>query len=104
MKVCTHAGLSNKEKRLLKPDRALVIPAPLLGDGLRLPGDEGGESGGAGRRVLERVLREFRPDSKAYGVSEERRRPAFLASSSFSSSSISTSLISSLTPCSRGMA
>lgn len=35
---------------------------------------------------------------------EERRRPAFRANSSFSSSSISTSFISSLTPCERGIA
>ena len=59
-----------------------------------------GESGGAGSRVFERVFRpELRPDSSIYGVAamEERLRPAFRAISSFSSSSISTSFISSLT-------
>lgn len=43
----------------------MLDTAPRLGDGLRDPsGDEGGESGGAGSRVLDRVFRELtRPDS-----------------------------------------
>lgn len=65
MNVCTHAGLSNKDNRLLIPASTLEKPLPLmLGDGERESGDEGGESGGAGRRVFERVaFRELRPDS-----------------------------------------
>ena len=82
-----------------------MIAEVLLGEGLRDPsGDEGGESGGAGRRVLERVFRGLtRPDSSIYGDIEDRRRPILRASSSFSSNSISTSFISSLTPCSGGI-
>ncbi len=56
-KVCTHAGLSNNENRLLTPERAFIKPEPLLGDGLRESGDDGGETGGAGKRVLDRVFR-----------------------------------------------
>lgn len=99
--VCTHAGLSSNEKRLVTPAKKLDI-APLLGEGLRDPsGEEGGESRGAGSRVFERVFRVLtRPDSSTYGDIEDRRRPILRASSSFSSNSISTSLISSLTPCS----
>lgn len=64
MNVCTHAGLSNSEKRLLTPAKAFETDEPLLGLGLCEPGDEGGESGGAGRRDSERCLRRLaRPDS-----------------------------------------
>ena len=103
MKVCTHAGLSRREKRLWIPCKnPLSGPLELMdGDGLRESGDAGGESGGAGRRVWDRV---FRPDSSMYGDMEERRLPSFRASSSFSSSSISTSRISWLTPCDGGIA
>lgn len=105
MNVCTHAGLSSSEKRLLIPERAFEKPFPLLGDGLReSSGEEGGESGGAGSRVFDLVLRPLRPDSSIYGVMEERRRPALSAISCLSSSSICTPFISSLTPWSRGMA
>ena len=48
------------------PAKALEKPLSLLpGDGLRESGEDGGEAGGAGSRVLERVLRPLalRPDS-----------------------------------------
>ena len=71
-----------------------------LGDGLRESG-EGGESGRTGSRVFDLVFRvSTRPASMMYEVIEDRRGPILRASSSFSSSSISTSRISSLTPCS----
>lgn len=106
MNVCTHAGLSSKPNRFPSPDIALRKPALLLGLGLLESGEEGGESGGAGSRVFDLVFLPptARPASRLYGVRELRRRPAFRASSSFSSSSISTSFISSLTPCSLGIA
>lgn len=104
-KVCTHAGLSNKEKRLLTPEAAFMKPDPLPGEGLRESGDDGGETGGAGRRVLDRVFRGLiLPASSEKGVREERRLPILRAISSFSIISISTSFISSLTPCPRGIA
>lgn len=99
MNVCTHAGLNSNEKRLLTPDKAFTKVEPRYGEGLREPEEEGGESGGAGRRDLGRILWDLaRPDSSTYGVSDDRRRPILRAISSFSSSSISTSFISSLTP------
>ena len=99
MNVCTHAGLNSSENKLLTPARALETDELLLGLGLREFDDDGGESGGAGSRDSERVLRVLmRPDSSMYGVREERLRPILRASSSFSSSSISTSFISSDTP------
>lgn len=57
MNVCTQAGLSSNEQRLLIPDSAFTKPDLLLGDGLRESGDDGGDTGGAGRRVLDRVFR-----------------------------------------------
>lgn len=70
-----------------------------LGEGLREFDDAGGESGGTGSRDCERDFRGLtRPDSSMYGVIVGRRRLVFRASSSFSSSSISTSFISSVTP------
>lgn len=64
MNVCTQAGLSNNEKRLLTPARPFMMVEVRLGDGLRESGDEGGESGAAGSREFERVFRESpRPDS-----------------------------------------
>lgn len=57
MKVCTQAGLSKSEQRLLIPANAFMNPEPLLGEGLRESGDEGGETGGAGSRVLDRIFR-----------------------------------------------
>lgn len=99
MNVCTHAGLRSSENKLLTPAKALAIDEPLMGLGLREFNEEGGESGGAGSRDSDRVLREpIRPDSSIYGVREERLRPILRASSSFSSISISTSFISSETP------
>ena len=56
MKVCTHAGLKRRDTKLWIPTSALDIVDCVLGDGLREPG-EGGESGGAGNLVFERVLR-----------------------------------------------
>lgn len=64
IKVCTHAGLSKSDKRLLTPDRALWTEEPVLGLGLREAEEEGGEAGGAGRRDSDRVFRVLRrPDS-----------------------------------------
>lgn len=104
MKVCTHAGLSSSEQRLLIPASAFIKPDPRLGEGLRESGDEGGEAGGAGKRVLDRVFRGLiLPDSRLYGLREERRLPIRRAVASFSSNSISTSFISSLTPCDLGI-
>ncbi len=105
MNVCTHAGLNSNENKLFTPENTPKMADPLLGDGLReLSGDDGGESGGAGRRVFERVFRGLtRPDSSMYGDIDDRRRPILRESSSFSSISISTSFISSLTPWSREM-
>lgn len=57
MNVWTHAGLSNREQRLLIPASAFMKPEALLGDGLRESGDEGGDTGGAGSRVFDRVFR-----------------------------------------------
>ena len=54
--VCTQAGLNNKEQRLLIPARAPETDDLVFGDGLRESGD-GGESGGAGSRVLDLVFR-----------------------------------------------
>ena len=56
-KVCTHAGLSSNEKRLLTPAKAVLKDDLRDGEGLRESADKGGESGGAGRRELERSLR-----------------------------------------------
>lgn len=82
------------------PTKAFRKDDRWLGEGLREFDDEGGESGGAGRRDCERDFRGLiRPDSSMYGVTVGRRRPVFRASTSFSSSSISTSFISSVTPC-----
>ena len=87
------------------PETASENPLPRLGLELReSSGDEGGESGGAGSLVVDLVLRPLRPDSSMYGVTDDRRRPALSAISCLSSSSICTSFISSLTPCSGGMA
>ena len=99
--VCTQAGLNRSENRLWIPANAPDMPEPLCGDGERDSGDEGGETGGAGSLEFDRdFLDPIRPDSSMYGVIEDRRRPNFRASSSFSSSSSSTSFISSLTPAS----
>ena len=57
MKVCTHAGLSRRDTKLWMPTRVLEIVDCVLGEGLRESG-EGGESGGAGNLVFERVFRE----------------------------------------------
>lgn len=96
--VWTQAGLSNNDRRLFRPPRALLI-LDRCGEGER-PGEEEGLRGGEGRRDPDldlRVLRSLRPISSEYGEIEDRLRPCFLAKCSFSSSSCSTSCISALT-------
>ena len=63
MNVCTHAGLRSKENRLFTPESMPEIEERPVGEGLRESG-EGGESGGAGNRVFDRVFRvSMRPAS-----------------------------------------
>ena len=99
-KVCTHAGDSSREQRLLTPAIALLSAEGR--DGLESR-DEEGLSGGEGRRDSVFLRPGIpRPASKAYGdMAEERLRCRLIRLAcwcSFSSSSISTSFISSLTP------
>lgn len=62
-KVCTHAGLRRREKRLLRPLSMLEIDVP-LGDGERA-GDEDGLRAGAGSREFDLDRRVVaRPDSR----------------------------------------
>jgi hypothetical protein len=61
MKVCTQAGLSKREKRLLSPASALLMLEP-PGEGDRAGEDEGLRAG-AGRREFDRD-RLARPDSR----------------------------------------
>ena len=97
MNVCTHAGLSSNEKRLLSPPNALDRDDP-LGDGER-SGEVEGLRAGAGSLELDLERRTPRPPSSAYGEIDDLRCPFFdRASCSFSSSSCSTSRISSPTP------
>jgi hypothetical protein len=63
MKVCTHAGLRRREKRLFTAAIVLVNEPP-RGDGDR-SGEVEGLRAGAGRRELDRDLRTPRPDSRA---------------------------------------
>jgi hypothetical protein len=96
-KVCTHAGLRSKEKRLFSPPRALVTAEP-FGDADR-SGEEEGLRAGAGSLEFDLERRTPRPPSSAYGEIDDLRWPFFArASCSFSSSSCSTSRISSPTP------
>ena len=97
--VWTQAGLSRREKRLLTPFSTFDSPEPPDGEGERESADEGGEYGGAGNLEFDRDLRDpSRPDSSIYGVTDDLRLPILLANCAFSSSSISTSFISSVTP------
>ena len=101
-KVCTHAGLSRSENKLLIP--ATVLAKKERRDG-ELSLDEEGEglSGGDGSLVVEDLafLTPPRPDSSTYGVTADDRLLFILRCwCSFSSSSISTSFISSPTPSS----
>ena len=66
MNVCTHAGLRRREKRLVRPSRALRTVVVRDGEGLREPEEEGDE-GGEGRvrpGVLWCLERGARPDSR----------------------------------------
>ena len=102
-KVCTQAGLRSNDNRLLIPTRAFERNECRDGELSREEADDGLSGGDGSRVVADLDLRTPRPDSSTYGLTEDLRLLIFRCWCSFSSSSISTSFISSLTPSSGDM-
>ena len=101
-KVCTQAGLSRSENKLLIPASVLTKNERRDGE-LSLDEEDEGLSGGDGSLVVDDLAFRTppRPDSSTYGVTADDRLLFILRCwCSFSSSSISTSFISSPTPSS----